>query len=303
MGTLFAATQSALKDRQSTESDHSGAFSKEYVRGCFKSVWVGLAGIDRLGFREMLIPRITELFGLSIENDLRLTNDVDLLAASMEQHPVAQSAIVAIAGTGTVAMRYTRANEGYKRVARSGGWGHILGDEGGGYAIGLQAIKHTLTTLEEKNLGLYEGPLGELEKRVLKRLGCHDSDSGKIDLLSELLAQQRMQNVKGRIAGVAEVVLNAAETHEAAAALVDSQSRFFVQRTLARLVNPKCGGYVPPENSGLVLTGSVMTNPYYKASILAKLEARGIRFLYVETVNDAVSTGARYLAPILSAEE
>ncbi len=44
--------------------------------------------------------------------------------------------IVVIAGTGSIA--YGRRNDG--REARLGGWGHIIGDEGSGYALGRDAL-------------------------------------------------------------------------------------------------------------------------------------------------------------------
>lgn len=292
VGTLRAATKDVLRQVLPTGHD----ISKEYIKECFKSVWIGLAGLDRSGFREALAPKVSELFGLPVGNGIRLTNDVDLLVSSMAQHPVAESAIVVIAGTGSVSMRYTRKDEEYVRVARSGGWGHILGDEGGGYAIGLQAIKHTLTALEEKRLGLSEEPLGGLEKKILRHFGYINTGDGNVDLLTELLVHHPTQSIKNRIAGVAEVLLGLVEENETAAGIIDSQAQIFVDNTLGRLLNPKCVGYAPPENSGLILSGSVMNNSTYKASVLMKLASRGIQFQYVETVNDAVLTGARYLA-------
>src|SRR4051812_11326281 len=52
-----------------------------------------------------------------------------------------QQGILLIAGTGSIA--WGRGADG--RLARCGGWGHILGDEGSGYAIGragLRAVMH-----------------------------------------------------------------------------------------------------------------------------------------------------------------
>lgn len=295
---MLTATQHALR-----EVLPAGAgISREYIRECFKSAWIGLAGLDRCGFREALIPKVVELLGLPVGDGIRLTNDVDLLAASMAEHPVAASAIVAIAGTGSVSMRYTQKGDEYVRVARSGGWGHILGDEGGGYAIGLQAIKHTLTALEERKLGLCEEPLEAFEKKILCHFGFMGSGEGDIDLLSELLIQHPTQSIKSRIAGVAEIVLNLVKEDKTAAAIIDSEAQVFVDSTLRRLVNSKSCGYAPPENSGLIISGSIMNNSTYKASILAKISRRGMQFQYVETVNDAVSTGARYLATKYSPE-
>ncbi|RJE21743.1 glucokinase regulator family protein [Aspergillus sclerotialis] len=290
--TIVTATQNALKGLLTGRNQPD--VSDEHLR-CFKTAWIGLAGLDRFGFREKLVPKLTEVFGLTVEGGLRLTNDVDLLAASMARHPVTTSAIVAIAGTGSVAMRYTRDVEEYVRVARSGGWGHVLGDEGSGYAIGLQAVKHTLTSLEEKRLGLCREPLGILEKKILYHFGPTDPSDGDLDLLARLLVQHPTQSIKSRIAGVAEIVLNSVEEDKAAAAIVDSQASALIEKTLGRLVNPNCVGYTRPEESGLILSGSVMSNSTYKTLVLSRLENQGIQFQYVETVDDAVLTGARYL--------
>lgn len=199
--TLMTATKDALPTTVSPADSQLGLL--------FKSVWIGLAGIDRKNFRASLLPKICECFGLT-EKDIRLTNDVDLLVAAATSHRDCSSAVVVIAGTGSVAMRYNRSVDGseYSRVARSGGWGHILGDEGGGYAIGLEAIKYTLTVLEEMRLGIRTEPLGLLEQAVLKRLGCASCGPKQIDLLSEILVQQHKQTIKARIAGMAEVVLS-----------------------------------------------------------------------------------------------
>ena len=51
---------------------------------------------------------------------------------SVREHP----AVITIAGTG--AITYICSKEGYLRV---GGWGPLLGDEGSGYDLGLQALK------------------------------------------------------------------------------------------------------------------------------------------------------------------
>ncbi|EAW07096.1 putative glucokinase regulator family protein [Aspergillus clavatus NRRL 1] len=289
IATLVAATSDALK-----------SISPEYgLRSCFRSVWLGLAGLDRINFRESLLPKLCELFDLG-ENEVRLTNDVDLLAAAARRQPECPSAIVVIAGTGSVAMRYTwdKESTAYSRVARSGGWGHILGDEGGGYAIGLQAIKHTLTVVEEMQLGLRTEPLGDFEQAILLRLGCSLSGDGQVDLLSEILVQQQKQSVKGRIATVAEIVLNMGAQDDAAAAIVDGQIESLVNRTLGRLVHPRSVGYLPGEATGLIVAGSVLNHQRYKQLFLEKLQSQGVHFAYVESVSDAGELGARFLAKV-----
>ncbi|GAQ10212.1 N-acetylmuramic acid 6-phosphate etherase [Aspergillus lentulus] len=285
--TLMAATKDALSTFPSPDCT---------LRSVFKSVWIGLAGIDRRNLRESLLPRVCALFGLT-EKEIRLTNDVDLLVAAASSHRDCSSAVVVIAGTGSVAMRYNRSDDGneYSRIARSGGWGHILGDEGGGYAIGLEAIKYTLAVLEETRLGIRIEPLGRLEQAVLERLGCVTCRPMQIDLVSEILVQQHKQTIKARIAGAAEVVLSMNGQDDIASAIVSRQIDYLASRTVARLLDPACDGYVPTEHTGLILSGSILKNQAYQDQFLNVLEKTGARFAYVETVSDAGLLGAKHL--------
>ncbi|KAM0095513.1 hypothetical protein ACP6JD_000905 [Aspergillus fumigatus] len=286
--TLMTATKDALPTTVSPADSQLGLL--------FKSVWIGLAGIDRKNFRASLLPKICECFGLT-EKDIRLTNDVDLLVAAATSHRDCSSAVVVIAGTGSVAMRYNRSVDGseYSRVARSGGWGHILGDEGGGYAIGLEAIKYTLTVLEEMRLGIRTEPLGLLEQAVLKRLGCASCGPKQIDLLSEILVQQHKQTIKARIAGMAEVVLSLNGQNDTSSAIVSRQLDYLASRTVGRLLDPACAGYIPTEHSGLILSGSILNNQAYQDQFLNVLAKSGAKFAYVERVSDAGLLGVRHL--------
>ena len=72
-----------------------------------------------------------------------------------------ESGIIMISGGGTVV--FGRNSEG--RSVRIGGWGHLLGDEGSGYWIGLSAIKAALrswagvdtkTALEERVMDAFD---------------------------------------------------------------------------------------------------------------------------------------------------
>ncbi|KAF7165196.1 hypothetical protein CNMCM5623_009462 [Aspergillus felis] len=285
--TLMTATKNGLTTIPSSEC---------HLQSLFKSVWIGLAGIERKNFRESLLQKICVLFGLT-EKKIRLTNDVDLLAAAASYHRDCSSAVVVIAGTGSVAMRYNQSDDGneYTRVARSGGWGHILGDEGGGYAIGLEAIKYTLAVLEDMRLGIYTGPLGCLEEAVLKRLGCANCGPKQIDLISEILVQQHKQTTKSRIAGVAEVVLSLNGQDDIASAIAGRQIDYLASRTVGRLLDPACAGYAPTEHTGLILSGSILNNQFYQDQFLDVLTKKGARFAYIERVSDAGLLGVKHL--------
>lgn len=63
-----------------------------------------------------------------------------ILAAAGEGHGIA-----VIAGTGSAA--WGRNPQGQE--ARSGGWGYLLGDEGSGYWLGREAVRHSLRRMNE----------------------------------------------------------------------------------------------------------------------------------------------------------
>jgi N-acetylmuramic acid 6-phosphate etherase len=134
-----------------------------------------------------------------------------------------------------------------------------------------------------------------LEQAILKRLGCAISGSKQIDLVSEILVQQDKQTIKARIAGVAEVILSMNGQDDTASAIVSRQIGHLTSRTVARLLDPACAGYVPTELTGLILSGSILNNQAYQDQFLDVLEEKGAEFAYVETVSDAGHLGAKHL--------
>ncbi len=101
------------------------------MAGCslpLKAAWLGLAGIDRPADRDVLLPNLR-----FVAESIRLTNDAELVLSALEE----RAGVALIAGTGSIAL----GQDGYGRVERIGGWGHILGDEGSGYDIGRRALQ------------------------------------------------------------------------------------------------------------------------------------------------------------------
>ncbi|MFL5758963.1 MAG: N-acetylglucosamine kinase [Thermomicrobiales bacterium] len=92
------------------------------------SLWAGLSGINRPGAREALLSLLQPL-----ASDVRLTNDAELLFAALTD----EIGVVLIAGTGSIAL----GRDPSGATARSGGWGHLVGDEGSGYDLGRRALQ------------------------------------------------------------------------------------------------------------------------------------------------------------------
>lgn len=295
--TLLDATKAALKDALPSDVEQTESSWKERLQASFSSVWVGLAGIDRAGLEGVLAPKLRQAFGITQEKDLQLTNDVDLLTAGVPQSLGTPSVLVVIAGTGSVAMRYKWAEDQqrYTRSARSGGWGHMLGDQGGGYTIGLKAIQHTLGVFEDITLGLDKTGGDEFSKAVAEKLGCQVSESTSIDMLNNILGQTHSQGVKARIASIAPVVLNFMNKSETATDIVSSQVALLVGEALGRLVKPQATGYQPPEASVLVLAGGLMKNERYRATFEKQLDTNRLYFRGTVVVEDVARSGVTYL--------
>ncbi|CAG7983355.1 unnamed protein product [Penicillium olsonii] len=296
ISTILEATKSALKG-----VTNGGAGAEPWqktVRTYFNSVWVGLAGLDRAGFQDRLSPKLAEAFGIDDPKNVRLTNDVDLLTAAIPLSHARCPALIVIAGTGSVAMQYkwSADHQEYKCVARSGGWGHILGDEGGGYAIGLKAIQHTLGLFEDVSLGLVKPDSDQLAMAVAAKLGFHIRSNVGMDLLNDLLAQKCTQGAKRRIAGVAEAVLNLMGDCKVAAGIVKAQVGKLIGENLSRLVNPDALEYQVPEQSVLILAGGLLNHDRYRATFEDELDSRRLYFRGTVVVENASVVGARYLS-------
>lgn len=106
------------------------AAGREAVR--FAVAFFGLAGVDRAEDRrviEAIIEEIPWRFDhILIDNDARIA----LAAATL-----GQPGLVVICGTGSIALGIDAAG----RRVRAGGWGAVLGDEGSGHDMGVQALR------------------------------------------------------------------------------------------------------------------------------------------------------------------
>ncbi|KAJ5908763.1 hypothetical protein N7495_001445 [Penicillium taxi] len=296
--TLLTATRNALREHIQSGTEPSESRWKEYLQATFRSVWVGIAGLDRTNLYEILVPKLGEAFGV----DVKLTNDVDLLPAVVSPRD-GNSVIVLIAGTGSVVMRYSWTDDlKYIRNARAGGWGHVLGDEGGGFSIGLEAVKHTLAVLENKMHGVKENDLTEFEEAIIKNLGCQVVDDGSIDLLNKILSQSQSRNIKSCIAGIAETVLRFTACNKTANGIVNGQISHLVNKTLSRLANPRCAGYAVPDETDLVLAGGLMKNEGYLQALRHFLRERRLEFRNVHVVDDVALAGAKSLISYRSAK-
>jgi glucosamine kinase len=122
--------------------------------------------------------------------------------------------ILLISGTGSSA--WGRSESG--AVARCGGWGYLLGDEGSAYAIGLAAMRAALNA--------HDGRAGqtELHPFVLLEAGVNEPDQ----LIRWAAAADRSD-----IAALAPGTIEFAATDAAAAGIVDAATRDLAEHIAA----------------------------------------------------------------------
>jgi N-acetylglucosamine kinase-like BadF-type ATPase len=116
---------------------------------------LGMAGVDRPGEKEIvlgMLRRLGQRRAVRIENDAFIA----LVAGAPER-----TGIVVVSGTGSVAYGVDPAGQ----IARSGGWGYLLGDEGSGYWLGHAAVRRGIRAADGR------GPATTLGDRVSEKLG------------------------------------------------------------------------------------------------------------------------------------
>jgi len=119
------------------------------------AICLGIAGVDRED-DHAVIRGIMKRIGLKAR--ILIVNDA---LVALEAGTPGQPGIVIISGTGSIAYGRNAAGE----AARSGGWGHVLGDEGSGYWIGRAALRAVLRAAD------FRGPATELTPMLLERFG------------------------------------------------------------------------------------------------------------------------------------
>ncbi len=228
------------------------------------AVCVGAAGADtpalsrRLhGLVQQRIPAAT----VQIVHDTRLI----LAAAGVD------TGIALIAGTGSVAWGRTADD----RTARAGGWGYLLGDEGGGFWVGLQAVRHALGLVDA---GERPDPLSE---RLVGECGLPEAS----ELIDHFYANPERRYWARRSGIVFDL---AAAGDPAAMVIVDGAAA-----ALAALV-ATVGDRLDLRSPVVLGGGLLMNQPALRDRIAESLDARG--FAEVRSLTREPAFGALDLA-------
>ncbi|WP_338254744.1 BadF/BadG/BcrA/BcrD ATPase family protein [Dictyobacter halimunensis] len=188
VSNIYTATQQALSslDPQTTIS----------------KAWLGVAGVDRPADHAALMPQLQDL-----AQTVYLTNDAELGLSVLPE----AVGVVVIAGTGSIALGRNSSS----LTSRAGGWGHLLGDEGSGYALGIQALQAAVRAADGR------APQTILLERILQTWELTNAE--------ELISAVYFSDDKSKIARLSTCVLQAERDGDATAAAL-------VQTAIAELV-------------------------------------------------------------------
>ena len=151
-------------------------------------IYSGLTGISTNTNVAPIISIIAEVFPnakVHIEQDVLL---------GYRSHFQSEPGIFLYAGTGSVAVIQRDAH-----LEDIGGWGFILGDEGAGFWIGVQALRHMTLQLERKEA------LSLLSRTISSQLGVKSWDE---------IREFTYSKDKSEIANISRIVINLASEGE-----------------------------------------------------------------------------------------
>lgn len=198
---------------------------------------------------------------------LALITDAELALAAVAPGSAAPVAVL-IAGTGSIALAGTPGGP----VARAGGWGRWLGDEGGGFWLGWRALCAVGRGADGRG-----GGGGPLPAAVLAALGMGDADA-----LVE--AAPGLWGEPARVAALAPLVLRLAGEGEPVAAGLVAEGGYALAELL---VAARRRAALPPEAPTGLAGGLWRGGAALRAALLGALPpgvGRGCRPLAVPAV-------------------
>lgn len=272
----------------------------------FAAAWFGVSGVDSQAAVAMITPAIARLLGLPIGPRLAVANDTHLLAAPVRMHPDVSHAVAVIAGTGSIAVSFKETEGGVEELGRIGGWGWILGDEGGGFNVGREAIRQILLDHDKASVGGPSPPESKLKTRIMERFGITDvlemltivhlPDPTSTTVAGPGTAEHHFMAREKRLSSLSPLVF--------AAALEDADPlALTILRTCASLLSSQIacllgdGGEAAPrsvraQDSVLSFGGSLVGIEAYREMIVNDLAERGHVFRYIDFIDDAAAIGA-----------
>ncbi|KII86724.1 hypothetical protein PLICRDRAFT_43374 [Plicaturopsis crispa FD-325 SS-3] len=281
----------------------------------FAAAWFGISGADSSQDIATIETILSALLNIPIGDRLIIANDAHLLASPVRLHPDVSQAVAVIAGTGSCITSFRETESGgLKELGRTGGWGWILGDEGGGFHVGRETIRQILLQTDRASLGGTTPPTvlangrKTLTDKVLERFdvrhpmelltAVHVPDPAPNAAPSTSIAAHLLMAREKRLSSLAPLVFASAfddgdplafiVLRAAASALADQ-----IVLMLDKTAGPNA---IDASETVICFGGSLVGIPKYREIVLDDLRGRGHVFKHVEFVDDAAAVGAVGLA-------
>lgn len=225
---------------------------------------LGLAGVESGNNKEIVYQALKKEFN----TEIKVMNDADIALAALLK---GEDGILTIAGTGSIC--YGIHNN---KSARAGGWGHLIGDEGSGYYIAMEAIKN-MASREDDLM-----PLDNLSNNVLQALSLKSPQQIKGFVYSK---------GKAEIASLATVVVKTAESGDKASINILKNAG----RDLARISLQVCNKLNLKSNVKIGIIGSVLNKCTIVKSSFEKELTKSLDGFKIIHGNTSPTLGGYYL--------
>jgi len=224
-------------------------------------------------------------------------------------HHDVDHAVAVIAGTGSNVVSFKEEGK-IVELGRVGGWGWMLGDEGGGYDVGREALRQILLVQDKSSVTGASLPKSRLIDSVLKTFGVNNVMEilGGVyspDPLSPITGEQNtLQSLprEKRISSLSPLVFEAAFDYGDPLAL--NILRTSAGKLASQITILLGDGSSSPDNivktneSVLSFGGSLVGIEKYRDLLLQDLAQRGHVFKHVVFIDDAAAAGAAGLAKL-----
>ncbi|MCX7883648.1 MAG: ATPase [Caloramator sp.] len=244
-GNIMINRETALKNIIDSINECIIKVNEKYGSSECLFIYAGLAGVEAGDYKEY----IREILNKRFKTDVMVINDAELAHASLLN---GGDGILTISGTGSISI-------GIKdgRIERTGGWGHLLGDEGSGYYIAIRALKRA--ALEEDS---------RLSKSLLTNEIMKKLNINKIEYIKEFV----YSSSKGEIASLAKIVEICADSDEYANRILTDAGKELAKITCMVAQKLDFEGKVMVGIKGSIITKMNAVKKSFKESLNSKLK-------------------------------
>ncbi|MBR5262572.1 MAG: hypothetical protein IKV49_02005 [Clostridia bacterium] len=225
-GTLVSRYVGKSINYNSVGTDAARANLKETVDGALggRDIALSSAFIGMPALSSRADDEFTQQMCGGIIDCPKITMDSDVFIG-LEAMKADGAAAMVISGTGSMAVG--RLDDG--TIIHTGGWGYILGDEGSGYALSLDAVRAAICGAEGS------APATALTQRVLEHFSVSDIDS-----LIDIFYDPPITN--SEVAKLAYVLFDCAQNgDEVANAIIERHAQLLADTVCALLCRMPCG--------------------------------------------------------------